>query len=164
MAAMSDSASWFLGEWARTLDERFRFSLPAEWVEPLTDDQGECVLAKEQPGCVSLWHPAAWEKWLQEGVALVTSKVQSGRVADRIDQVQMFGRLLSTRHRKVPIAGKARLAIPDSFRTFLEVEPGGELLVVGAAVCVELWQPSRWSQHIGEHMPEFRSLFDRLAN
>jgi MraZ protein len=80
-----------------------------------------------------------------------------------VENVQMLGRLLSTRHRTAPIAGRGRLAIPDSFRAFLGVEPGGEVLVVGAAVCVEVWHPQKWSEHIGEHMPEFRKLFDQLT-
>ncbi len=161
---MAENSELFLGEWARSLDERFRFSLPTEWAEALADDSNECVLAKEQPGCVSIWHPKEWEKWLSEGVSLVTGKIRSGRIGGRIDKVQMFGRLLSTRHKTVPIAGRGRIAIPDSFRTFLEVEPAGELLIVGAAVCVEVWNPIRWSEHIGTHMPEFRKLFDELAD
>ena len=161
---MAEVPELFIGEWARSVDERFRLSLPTEWADELVDDKGECVLAKERPGCVSVWHPRDWTQWLSEGVALVTGKIRSGRVAGRMDQVQMFGRLLSTRHKTVPIAGRGRIAIPDSFRTFLEVEPGGELLVVGAAVCVEIWNPTRWSTHIGEHMSEFRELFDKLAD
>jgi MraZ protein len=161
---MAEVPELFIGEWARSVDERFRLSLPTEWADELVDDKGECVLAKERPGCVSVWHPRDWTQWLKEGVALVTGKIRSGRVAGRMDQVQMFGRLLSTRHKTVPIAGRGRIAIPDSFRTFLEVEPGGELLVVGAAVCVEIWNPTRWSTHIGEHMSEFRELFDKLAD
>ncbi len=161
---MADAPELFLGEWTRSIDERFRLSLPTEWADELVDDKGECVLAKERPGCVSVWHPREWTQWLSEGVALVTSKIRSGRVAGRMDQVQMFGRLLSTRHKSVPIAGRGRIAVPDSFRTFLEVEAGGELLVVGAAVCVEIWNPTRWSTHIGEHMSEFRELFDKLAD
>ncbi len=161
---MAEVPELFIGEWARSVDERFRLSLPTEWADGLVDDKGECVLAKERPGCVSVWHPRDWTQWLSEGVALVTGKIRSGRVAGRMDEVQMFGRLLSTRHKTVPIAGRGRIAIPDSFRTFLEVEPGGELLVVGAAVCVEIWNPTRWSTHIGEHMPEFRQLFDKLAD
>lgn len=160
---MANSSELYLGEWTRSVDERYRLTLPAEWAESLADAAGECILAKERLGCVSLWHPPVWEDWLNQGVSLVASKIRSGRIAGRIDQVQMFGRLLSTRHKKVSIAGRSRVAIPDSFRSFLEVEPGGELLIVGAAVCVELWNPTRWSQHIGEHMPEFRRLFDRLA-
>lgn len=160
---MTDASELFLGEWARSLDERFRFSLPPEWAESLGNQDSECVLAKEQPGCISLWNPQEWEKWLSAGVSLVKSKIESGRIGGRIDKFQMFGRLLSTRHKTVPIAGRGRIAIPDSFRTFLEVEPAGELLVVGAAVCVEVWNPIRWSEHIGTHMPGFRSLFEELA-
>jgi MraZ protein len=161
---MAEVPELFLGEWARSVDERYRLSLPQEWADELVDDKGECVLAKERPGCVSVWQPGAWTEWLNDGMELVASKIRSGRVSDRMDQVQMFGRLLSTRHKTVPIAGRGRIAIPDSFRTFLEVEPGGELLVVGAAVCVEIWNPTRWSTHIGENMSGFRELFDKLAD
>jgi len=158
------SEDLFLGEWARSLDERYRFSLPSEWVEGLSDDNAQCVLAKERPGCVSVWNTQQWGSYLADGVDLVSSKIRSGRLAGRLDQVQMLGRLLSTRHRTVPIAGRGRIAIPDSFREFLEVEPGENLMVVGAAVCIELWHPQRWSEHIGQHMPEFRQLFDQLAD
>jgi len=157
-----------LGEWTRSLDERYRLSLPTEMVELLApkskDNANECVLAKERPGCVSLWNPAQWEASLADGVSLVANKIHSGRMAGKLSQVQMLGRLLSTRHRTVPIAGRGRIAIPESFRDFLEVEPGGNLMVVGAAVCIEIWHPRRWSEHIGEHMPEFRNLFDQLAS
>ncbi len=163
-SAMPASEGLLLGEWARSLDERFRLSLPPEWVEVLSRKTGQCVLAKERPGCVSVWNSQQWEKWLADGVTLITGKIRSGRLTGRLDQVQMLGRLLSTRHRTVPIAGRGRLVIPESFRDFLEVEPGGDVLVVGAAVCVELWHPRRWSEHIGAHMPEFRQLFDQLAD
>ena len=153
-----------LGEWARSLDDRFRLSLPPEWAEQLTDEAGECVLAKEQPGCVSVWNTRQWEASLADGVELVAGKIRSGRLAGRMNQVQRLGRLLSTRHRRVQIAGRGRLVVPESFRDFLEVEPGEELLVVGAAICVELWHPRRWSEHIGDTMPEFRQLFDQLAD
>lgn len=158
------SESLYLGEWSRSVDERYRVSLPNEWAERLAGEDGQCVLAKERPGCVSVWNTVQWEHWLADGVTLVANKVRSGRIGGRIEQVQTLGRLLSTRHRQVPIAGKGRVAIPESFREFLEIEPGGDLMVVGAAVCIELWQPQRWSQHIGEHMPAFRQLFDQLAD
>ncbi len=154
----------YLGEWSRSIDERFRVSLPLEWASGLAASSGGCVLAKERPGCVSVWNSKQWESWLADGVSLVKSKIQSGRLAGRLDQVQKLGRLLSTRHRTVPIAGRGRLAIPDSFREFLEIEAGENVMVVGAAVCVEIWHPRRWSEHIGEHMPGFRDLFNQLAN
>lgn len=159
----SDNEVLCLGEWSRSLDERYRLSLPTELVSAIADEASECVLAKERPGCVSLWNPAEWQASMADGVSLVANKVQSGRLSGKLPQLQMLGRLLSTRHRTVPIAGRGRIAIPESFREFLEVEPGGNLMIVGAAVCVEVWHPKRWSEHIGEYMPEFRELFDQLA-
>jgi MraZ protein len=158
------SETLYLGEWSRALDERFRLSLPTEMVKQLAGNTGECVLAKERPGCVSIWNIKAWEGWLAGGIDLVQGKIKSGRLSGRVSQVQLLGRLLSTRHRQVPIGGRGRLAVPESFRDFLEVEPGGNLMVVGAAICLEIWQPRRWSEHIGEQMPEFRQLFDQLAD
>jgi MraZ protein len=160
---MTEAADLYLGEWPRALDERFRLSLPPEWALALAGESGECAVAKEQPGCLSLWNVAQWQTWLASGVELLRTKLRSGRLASEAAEVQQLGRLLSTRHRAVPIAGRGRVAIPEGFREFLEVESGGHVLVVGAAVCVELWAPHRWAAHIGEEMPAFRSLFEKLT-
>jgi MraZ protein len=160
---MVESADLFLGEFARSLDDRHRLTLPHDWATLLAGESGQCILAKERPGCLSLWNASQWQSWLDSGVDLLRSKLRGGRLAHSVDAVQMFGRLLSTRHRPAPIAARGRLAIPDSFREFLGVEAGGEALVVGAAVCVEIWRPQAWSEHIGQHMPQFRKLFEQLT-
>ena len=38
-----------------------------------------------------------------------------------------------------------------------------DVVVVGAAICVELWNPTAWGTLIGEEMPEFRDLLEDLA-
>jgi MraZ protein len=157
-------AQLILGESTRTLDERYRLSLPVELVEPLATGGSECILAKERPGCLSLWNVDAWQSRLDDGVRLVEAKMEAGRLEGRLEEVQRLGRLLSTRHRTVQLAGRSRLVIPEGFREFLGVEPGGSVMVVGAGVCVELWQPERWSQYVGEEMPAFRSLLNALSN
>ena len=73
-------------------------------------------------------------------------------------------RLLSTRHKDVSLTGRGRLLIPEGFREFLGVEAGGEVLIVGAAVCVELWQPAAWMAHLDQQIPQFQQLFDRLSS
>ncbi len=151
------------GEWSRSLDERFRVSLPQEWVATLVGDASDVTLAKERPGCVSVWNAAAWNAWLSAGVALLESKAAGGRLEDRIEKLQTLGRLLSTRHRTIPVAGRGRIAVPETFRQFLGVEPGADVLLVGAAVCVEIWRPDAWSEHIGQRMPAFRDLFEELT-
>jgi MraZ protein len=156
-------SDFLLGEFERTLDERFRVSIPSELAEPLTAESTDCILAKERPGCLSLWQAAEWKAKFDASVELVKQKIQAGYLADRLVEVQAFGRLLSTRHRAVQLAGRGRLLIPEGFREFLGVEPNGELLVIGAAVCIEIWQPAVWLKHLERRMPRFRKLLVRLA-
>lgn len=43
------------GEVRRTVDERFRLTLPPEFAESISDDAGNVIVAKERTGCLSLW-------------------------------------------------------------------------------------------------------------
>jgi MraZ protein len=160
---MPDNSEFLLGEFERTLDERFRVSIPTELAEPLTVNSTDCILAKERPGCLSLWSAPVWQSRLDEGVELVKQKMRAGRLQEKLAEVQLFGRLLSTRHRPVQLAGRGRVLIPEGFREFLGVEPNGEVLIVGAAVCIELWQPAAWVKYLENRMPKFRKLFDLLS-
>jgi MraZ protein len=152
-----------LGEATRTLDGRYRLSLPPDLVTFMAAEKGNCILAKERLGCLSLWNAATWKSRLDEGVQLVVSKILARRLDGKLDDVQRLGRLLSTRHRPVQLAGRGRLIVPDGFREFLGVEPGGTVMTIGAALCVEIWHPERWHAYVGEQMPEFRQLLDTLA-
>jgi MraZ protein len=159
----STSSEFLLGEFERTLDERYRLSIPNELGDLLVAQSRDCILAKERPGCLSLWSASLWQTRLDEGVELVKQKIRSGKLQERLAEVQLLGRLLSTRHRPVQLAGRGRLVIPEGFREFLGVEPAGEIHVVGAAVCVELWQPAAWLKYLERRMSRFRRVFDRLS-
>jgi MraZ protein len=151
------------GEYRRTLDDRYRLSVPTELVESLSRSGAECILIKERPGALSLWNGADWQKRLEQGVKLIQSKLEAGRLEGRMDDVQRFGRLLSTRHCVVQLAGRGRLVVPEGFREFLGVEPGSEVMIIGAALCVELWRPAAWMKYLEESMPEFHRLFEGLS-
>ncbi len=157
-------ASLFLqGEYRRVLDERYRVSVPSELAEPLCQARAECMLIKERPGALSLWNVVAWQTRLDQGVQLIRGKMEAGRLEGRMDDVQRLGRLLSTRHRPVQLAGRGRLVVPEGFREFLGVPAGGEVMIVGAALCVELWRPTAWLQYLEENMSEFHRLFAGLS-
>jgi MraZ protein len=157
-------ARLILGETTRTLDERYRLTIPAEMVEAIAANGSECILAKERVGCLSLWNEAGWKQRLEAGIRLVESKIEAGRLEGRVEEVQRLGRLLSTRHLQVQLAGRGRLAVPEGFREFLGVEAGGPVMVVGAAVCVEIWHPEKWQDYVGEELPAFRQLLDQLTS
>jgi MraZ protein len=160
---MAAAVDLLIGEFVRTLDERFRLAIPPELLEPLLAAGPKLVLAKERAGCLSLWSASLWKPRMDAAVDVVRSKLEAGLLAQRLGQVQELGRLLSTRQQTVSLAGRARLVLPEGFREFLAVEPGGSLMVVGAAVCVELWQPAAWSAFVTSEMPGFRQRMDELT-
>lgn len=179
---MPESERLLLGEFRRSLDERYRLSIPGELMDQLgiaqsgispgggsqsgSDPEGQGVeftLAKERPGCLSLWLDETWKKKLREGTDVVRSKLRAGKLENQLGELQLLGRLLSTRHKQVQIAGRGRLLVPEGFREFLRVEPGGDVMVVGAAVCIEIWQPTAWVEYLDRRMPGFRKLFDKLS-
>jgi DNA-binding transcriptional regulator/RsmH inhibitor MraZ len=36
-------------------------------------------------------------------------------------------------------------------------------VIVGAAVCIEIWHPDYWLRYVERRMPRFRRLFDTLS-
>lgn len=155
---------FLLGEHHRTFDDRYRLAIPAEFLTALGGETAACVLAKERPGCLSLWPAHAWQGNLDTGVELIKAKIRAGKLQGQVALVQRLGRLLSTRHRNVQLAARGRLLVPEGFREFLRAEPGSDVLVVGAAVCIEIWQTAAWLAYLDRGIPKFRKLFEHLSS
>jgi MraZ protein len=158
------AASTFItGEHKRTLDERSRLSLPADFAAAVADAEGWCILAKERAGCLSLWRGTDWQTRLDDGVELIRKKIEAGRMEERWTDVQRFGRLLSTRHMRVRLANRSRLLLPEPFREFLGVAANQDVMLVGAVICVEIWNPAAWLDVLRQEMPQFGELFRTLS-
>lgn len=158
------SADAFItGEVKRTLDERFRITLPPEMATAVTDAQGETILTKERYGCLSLWRASEWQKRLDDGVGVIRQKIHAGRMEQRWNDVQKLGRLLSTRQRTVKLANRSRILIPEGFREFLDVGPNQDVMIVGAVICLEIWNPQAWLETLRQDMPEFGGLLRQLS-
>jgi len=157
------SGQLITGEFKRTIDDRYRLSLPTEWVDAVTDAQGQTILVKERYGCLSLWSAEEWQERIDQGVELIQQKIKAGRMEQRWSEVQRLGRLLSTRQTTLKLANRCRLLIPESFRSFLGVAPNQEVMVVGAVVCLEIWNPDAWLETLKQDMPDFNPLFKELT-
>lgn len=160
---MSTPTAFIQGEVKRAIDDRFRVSLPAEMAQAVTDESGQTIITKERYGCLSLWQAAEWQSRQARGVDVIQSKIDAGAMEQRWSDVQRLGRLLSTRSREVQIANRSRLLIPEGFREFLDVPAGGEVMIVGAVICVEIWNPKAWLETLREDMPDFGSMFKELV-
>ena len=71
--------------------------------------------------------------------------------------------MISTRYRTVKLANRSRLLLPEGFREFLDVPANQELMLVGAAICVEIWKPDAWLDALKQDMPQFGTLFRDLT-
>ena len=156
--------SFITGEVRRAVDNRFRVTLPTEFAESISDDEGNCVVAKERYGCLSLWRPTDWKQHIDNGVSVLRQKMETGRLQQRWDEVQRLGRLLSTRHQDIQLGNRSRFLVPESFRDFLGVTAGDNVVVVGAVICVEVWNPEAWLSVLKDEMPDFGTLFKTLAD
>src|SRR5262245_16428598 len=134
---MASDSSLLVGEFMRSVDDRFRVSLPPEFAEVISP-QGDsvCVLAKERYGSLSLWNRGVWQERIEPGLAVVRQKVTGRWMPTQVAEVLQFHRLLSTRSRDVTLAGRSRLVVPEEFRDFLRVKSGENCVIVGAGICV----------------------------
>ena len=82
---MSVSSQFIHGEYIRTLDERFRLSIPQELLDSLAAANNNCVLVKERPGCLSLWPENEWKQRSEAAIELIHAKLrrQTPRSASR---------------------------------------------------------------------------------
>jgi MraZ protein len=156
-------AELITGEARRTLDERFRLTLPPEFAQAVSDETGDTIVAKERYGCLSLWRADEWQRRLDDGVSLIREKIRTGRMEQRWDDVQRLGRLLSTRATRVKLTNRSRLLVPEGFREFLDVNRGEDVMIVGAAICVEVWNPRAWLDQLRQDMPAFGPLLKELT-
>ena len=161
---MTETTKLITGEFSRTVDDRYRLSLPDEFKEVFKPDSGKCVIVKERPGCLSLWEETAWQQYHDKRVGLVRQRFDAGDLGRSVTELQRFGRLFSTRYRHVQLADKARFLIPEGFREFLAVEPKQEVMVIGAAVCIEIWKPQTWIPYIEGDIQQFNSLMESLTH
>ncbi|MDR0869291.1 MAG: division/cell wall cluster transcriptional repressor MraZ [Planctomycetaceae bacterium] len=161
---MSDKLQPILGEYNRKLDGKYRLTLPSEFDEQFKPEQGKCVIAKERPGCLSLWDADLWKNKINKRFDLILAKLDVGDLEHKTADLQRLGRLLSTRHKEIKLAERARVLLPEGFREFLGIEPGQEVMVVGAIRCIELWQPKKWFEYVEENIPEFGGLLETLSH
>jgi MraZ protein len=162
---MAEKLALLRGEFVRKLDERGRVALPEPFAQDLCPiEEAICVVAKERAGSLSIWRRDTWAERIERPVELVEKKLEAGRLANRLADVQTFGRLLSAKSRECRLESKDRLTIPEGFRQFLGVEPDGQCVVVGAAICIEIWNPEAWQRYLNEEIAAFGPLFEQLSS
>ena len=146
------------------VDGKSRLTLPEPLQSVVNAWSGSCRVVKERPGALSLWSRDSSDTAIDSAVSAALAKYEARKNQNLLDELMTLGRLRSTRETTAKLDGRARLTIPQTFREFLGVEPEGNVMVVAATVCIEIWRPEAWVAFVEERIADYRRLSESILN
>ena len=119
----------FTGEFRHTIDGKGRVAVPARFRADLAAGATVCRWLEN---CVAIFPKQAWQT--------LADAASAERYADA--GARAFTRFLFSGAFEVELDGQGRVVLPTSLRQFGGLK--SEVVVVGAADHIELWEPARW--------------------
>ena len=121
----------FLGEFAHTIDEKGRLTVPAKFRDDL--DAGLVVTRGIDP-CLAIYPMEEWEQ--------LAEKVSALPVTDR--RARAFRRLVFAAASDAVPDKQGRVLIPPRLREYAGLD--SEVVVIGLDTYVEVWNPDSWGE------------------
>lgn len=141
---------WY-GEYAHTLDDKDRFILPARFREKIkTLKKKKFYITRGLDGCLFLFADAAWKKLEEKLKSLSFVKQQS----------RFFNRLYFSGASEVEVDSQGRITISEYLKEFAQIKR--EIIIIGLADRIEVWDKSRWSKFYQENRKKFEEMAENL--
>ncbi|OQY21471.1 MAG: cell division/cell wall cluster transcriptional repressor MraZ [Chloroflexi bacterium] len=121
----------FLGEFAHTIDEKGRLTVPAKFRADLA---AGLVVTRSIDRCLAIYPMEEWEK-LAEQVSGLPMTNRSARA---------FRRLVFANASDAIPDKQGRVLIPPSLREYARLD--GDVVVTGLNTYVEVWNPDAWGE------------------
>src|SRR5262245_23246523 len=121
----------FLGEYAHTIDDKGRLTIPAKFRDEL---QGGIVITRGLDRCLWAYPRSEWEV-----VAEKIAKMPTTNSAARDFARFMF----SSAFDSIPDR-QGRVIIPQNLRQYAEIE--SETIIIGVMNRLEIWHPAKWAE------------------
>ena len=126
----------FVGQYQHPLDDKGRLILPAKFRREF-ENGGH--LSPNLDGCVALWTPGEFARKSAEDL-------EAGRHGTAAERRQ--SRFWATNSSEVDVDRQGRFALPPVIREFARLD--GEVLIAGNLDHIELWNPQRYLEQVGE--------------
>lgn len=120
----------FLGEFAHTIDDKGRLTIPAKFRDEL---EGGIVVTRGLDGCLWAYPRYEWEKLAQKISNMPTTSPAARNFARFI---------FSSAFDSIPDR-QGRVIIPQNLRTYAGIQ--NETTVIGVMNRVEIWKPATWN-------------------
>ena len=119
----------FLGEYQHTLDSKGRVVLPSKFREDLEEG---CVITKGQERCLFVFPLDQWEREVSRVRNLPRTSLPA----------RNYARTFFAGATDQSLDKQGRIAIPPSLRDYAGLS--GDVIVVGVADRIEVWNPEQW--------------------
>ncbi|HPD13887.1 MAG TPA: division/cell wall cluster transcriptional repressor MraZ [Planctomycetota bacterium] len=143
----------FFGQFAQRLDAERRVMLPKAFRAAIGESDLErgLMLARGLDGCIWLFTMGAWEA----AVAELGQRVFASTEARMLERLFLGGAVA------VSVDRLGRIPLPEGLCARAGIT--GEVLLIGAATRVEIWDPARWRALENEALGRYEELAERLA-
>ncbi len=121
----------FLGEFAHTIDDKGRLTIPAKFRDDLASG---VVITRGLDGCLWAYSRSEWEQ-LAEKISKLPTTNQAARNFSRF----MFANAFDS----IPDR-QGRVLIPQNLRDYANIE--SDTIIIGVMNRLELWNPTQWGQ------------------
>jgi MraZ protein len=139
----------FRGQYEHTLDAKNRLTIPSKFRAALS---AGVVLAKSLDPCVTVWTPAAWERYTERAIGSRDPFSREARQLQRYFHAGSFDAQLDS-------AGRIMLPPPLIEHARLR----RDVVVIGGGESAEVWDRDAWRAHEGELDEKAPDLAQRLA-
>jgi MraZ protein len=131
-----------------SLDDKARLILPKRFVERVAAVDQQFTMTAGPDGCLMLLDRVSWE-----AMAKRFAQAPMGNL-----QVRTTRRLFLGHAEEIAPDKAGRIVLPDALRRYAKIEPGAEVVLVGAGDWIEVWSAKRWDELMDGSQPEL--LFD----
>lgn len=124
-----------VGQWEASVDQKGRVIIPSKLREILSSYRGEQLyIALELDGCLSIMPNSVFQNYLEI--------FQSAPWTN--EEARFMKRFLCSNAQICSFDPQGRVLIPANLRARAGIKPGSEVMIVGNADRVEIWNKKRW--------------------
>ncbi|MFH2055911.1 MAG: division/cell wall cluster transcriptional repressor MraZ [bacterium] len=145
----------FKGQYSAAVDQKGRVAIPAKFRAAGSAKRApQFVLTKGLDGCLALYPVAEWKK-----IEATRAEKMSGLPFSRRDY-RFFDRVLNANAIDVAPDKQGRILIPSFLLEASEIT--SEVLVIGVAERIELWQPAKFQKYLDGYGETIEQVSERL--
>jgi transcriptional regulator MraZ len=138
-----------LGEYAHTIDDKNRLTLPAKFRERFA---GGGVVTRGLDGCLYLYSRDEWDRLVQTRLAELDPLAEEGRLMQRY----FFSAAAEAEPDK-----QGRIMLPAALSEHARL--GREVVVAGVYDHLEIWDRAAWREHLKQVEGSAQHVAERLA-